>query len=86
MYHSDLIDHDIVAMLAVLWPDFFEGLKGSLNASVPQIVHGDSPAGNHPTADTDLLNFKETAFTSAPTLPRRTFTAQSTYSYPVSNQ
>ena len=86
MYHSYLIDDDIVAMPSVLWPDFFEGLASSSNTLVPQVVHEDSITGNHSTADTDLLNFNETTLTPVPISPMGTLTAQSNYSYPVSNQ
>ena len=84
MYQFDLGDENIATIGAMLWPDLFEGMTDSSNTLVPKVVHEDSTTGNHSTTNTDLLNFKETVFTPASTLPMGVFTAQSNYSYPVS--
>ena len=89
MYGSHLTNAGIAAEL---WPDLFEGMTGSLNTSVPQGDHEDSIPGypGYPsTPDTGLLNFNtgiDTAFTPTPTTSMGSFTTQSNYSSPVSNQ
>ena len=60
MYHFNLSDDDIAAISTMLWPYLFEGMTDSSNTLVLKVIHEDSTTGSHPTADTDLLNFKET--------------------------
>ncbi len=80
---------NFLADIAVLWPDLFKNIPGSLNTSMPESIHGDIMSlPEYPTtADSDVPKFNagnDTAFTPVPATSMGSFIAQSNHTYPVS--